>query len=205
VVESGPGGEAAVRAAAAELGRRSLVLAGDDGTAWGWIGRPSDERRSPADRLTAHLARIELSEDSRIASGGSAGGLEGFRRTHREAQAAHSVALRGNLAVARYEDVALETLALGAERRTRDFIARELGPLGEETQRSQRMREKLVAYFAARQNAAAAAAKLDVNERTVRNRLHEIEEKLGYEPTARRAELEAALRFAALLPHERFE
>src|SRR2546423_648967 len=107
VVASGPGGEAALRAAAAELGRRSLVLAGDDGTVWGWIGRPSDERRSPADRLTAHLARIELPDDSTLANRGRARGPEGVRRTHPEAQAARIVSLRSTLAVAPYGDVSL--------------------------------------------------------------------------------------------------
>jgi DNA-binding PucR family transcriptional regulator len=60
------------------------------------------------------------------------------------------------------------------------------------------LRKTLHAYFATGQNAASAAAVLGVHEKTVSNRLRAIEEHLGHPIEARRAELELALRLAAL-------
>jgi DNA-binding PucR family transcriptional regulator len=60
------------------------------------------------------------------------------------------------------------------------------------------LRETLRAYFSAEQNASSAAAALGVHQQTITNRLHAIEAQLGYPPSLRRAELEAALRIEDL-------
>jgi DNA-binding PucR family transcriptional regulator len=62
----------------------------------------------------------------------------------------------------------------------------------------------LEAYFAAAGNAVSAAAALGVHDRTVANRLRAVEDLLGPGAvTARRAELETALRLQRLLAPER--
>ena len=77
-------------------------------------------------------------------------------------------------------------------------MARELHGLDGADARSGRLRETLRAYFASGQNASAAAALLGVHEHTVSYRLRTIEERLGRPVTARRAELETALRLLEL-------
>jgi DNA-binding PucR family transcriptional regulator len=101
--------------------------------------------------------------------------------------------------VTHYDEVALEALLGQDERRAREFAHRELVGLDGGDERSRRLRETLQAYFGSGQNAAAAAARLGVHDQTVSYRLRTIEERLGRPVTARRAELDVALRLMELL------
>jgi len=186
MVVSGPDPEAAVR----ELGRlldapHGLVVSLTGDSAWAWLGRT---------RAFALPERLEAPADSTVSLGDPSPGVEGFRRSHREARDAHRVAVRGDGGVTRYDSVALEALVAGNEPRARAFVARELRGLDGADARSARLRQTLRAYFATGQNASAAAAMLGVHEHTVAYRLRTIEERLGRPVTARRAELETALR-----------
>ena len=78
--------------------------------------------------------------------------------------------------------------------RARAFVGRELRGIDGDDARSQRLRETLRAYFAAHQNAAAAAAALGIHEQTVAQRLRAVEQRTGRSVAARRAELDTALR-----------
>ena len=191
VIAWGRHAEAAVRELADRLGAESLVLSVDPQTAWGWVST-SDE----AEDLTPP-------EGTRMAVGGPAGGLDGFRRAYSEARRAHDVADFHPGAVIRYRDVALEALAGADERRARDFVEHELGPLLGNRTRERTLRDTLGAYFAAGQNAVAAGAALGVHDRTVANRLRSAERALGTPIAARRAELEVALRLCRLLDQPR--
>lgn len=187
LVVSGPDPEGAVR----ELGRaldapHALVvsLAGD--SAWAWLGRT---------RGFDVPERLEPPAEATVSLGEPAAGVDGFRRSHREARDAHRVAVRGAIrGVTRYDEVALEALVAGDGARIRAFVSRELHGLDAPDARSARLRETLRAYFSTGQNASAAAAILGVHEHTVAYRLRTIEERLGRPVTARRAELETALR-----------
>jgi DNA-binding PucR family transcriptional regulator len=177
-----------------QLDCQSLLVPGDDGTLWAWLGAARPVRGQATRALNNAIP-----DGSWVACGTWASGRAGFRQTHRQAQDAYAVASRRSKPLTRYEDVALEAMALGSESRAREFVTRELGPLVSASPRSRRLRATLAAYFAAEQNAAAAAERLGVNERTVRNRLGVIEEALGYPATRRRTELDAALRFAGVV------
>ena len=187
LVVSGAEAEESVRELARVLDaphRLTVSLAGD--TAWAWLGRT--RAFELPERLPAQGAAISLGEPGT--------GTEGFRRSHREAREAHRIALRGRgeARVVRYDEVALESLVADDEARVRAFVARELRGIDGDDARSRRLRETLRAYFACAQNASAAAAMLGVHEHTVTYRLRTIEERLGRPVTARRAELETALR-----------
>jgi hypothetical protein len=172
--------------AVAERAATAMTIPGGDGTLWAWIGGADHPLPS-------------LPGAASIALGTPGSGVDGFRRTHREAQDARAVATRLRQDLTRFDEVSLEALALVAGGRAHELVERELATLAEDTARARRLRETLEAYFASGQNATAAGARLGVNERTVRNRLRAIEETIGRDLTTRRAEVETALRFARVL------
>ena len=195
VIAWGRAPEAAIDRLAAASERRMLSVSVVPGTVWAWLGA-----RTPLDsRAKRALDHAEPRDGTALAIGDPAWAAEGFRRTHRQARLAHGVALARPRPVTRYDDVALESFAIQDWQTARDFVARELGPLTGEGRQVERLRETLRTYFAASQNATAAAARLGVHERTVANRLRSVEERLGRPVNARRAELETALRLLPLL------
>jgi DNA-binding PucR family transcriptional regulator len=109
------------------------------------------------------------------------------------------IAVRTNAPVTIHESVALEALTLQDEDQARSFVARELGALARRDRKSEVLRATLRVYFSSGQNASSAAALLGVHERTIANRLRAVEARLGHPSTARRAEVETALRLEALL------
>lgn len=175
---------------AAALERPSLVVGVAGDTCWGWLGarRPLDE----AGR--AVLARWRPPAGCGLSLGNEAAGVEGFRRTHREALTAQGAGLRAGNPVTAFDEVALEALVAGDEQVAREFAAHELRGLDGDDARAGRLRETLRAYFSHGQNAAATAAALGVHEQTVAQRLRAVEERTGRPVAARRAELEVALR-----------
>lgn len=198
VVASGPGAEPRLRSLAARLDARVLMIEADEGVWWGWFDRAEAVGRE----LPLPLVRESGSGTTTALGIGSPGsGLDGFRRTHRQATAAHRAAARADAVVA-YEDVALEDLA---SRNTDDalaFVIAELHGIDGDDPRSRRLRTTLRKYFAAGQNAKAAAAALEVHQQTVAQRLAIVEERTGRSPIDRRAELELALRLRAHLTPE---
>ena len=168
-------------AALAALGGRVLQVPGTETTHWAWIG-------------DAH--RLAAVDGAQFAVGASATGVEGFRRTHREAWAAYRIARETAAPVTHHADVALPALALHDRAAAHDFVLRELGPLAGWDQRHAVLRDTLVAYFASGDNGAAAARTLGVHERTVTYRLRRIEDELGFAVRSRRDELAVAVRLA---------
>lgn len=191
LVASGPEPERSARELAGMLeAPHRLVVSLADDTAWAWVGRT---------RPFAVPASLEPPEGTGLALGDPGEGIEGFRRSHRQARDAHAVALRSGAALTRYDAVALESLVATDEDRMRSFIARELRGLDGRDKRSRRLRATLRAYFTTGQNAAAAAALLGVHDHTVAYRLRAVEEEIGRPVATRRAELETALRLLAML------
>jgi hypothetical protein len=191
-VVAGSDPEVAVRSLARQLEASHMLLVSLSGdTTWAWLGRV---------RPFTLPERIAQPDGAVVSVGDPAVGIEGFRRSHREAREAHAVALRRSEsgAVVSYDAVALEALLAADEGRARAFAARELEGIDGADQRSVRLRETLRAYFACGQNASAAAAVLGVHEHTVTYRLRSAEDRLGRPVAARRAELELALRVLEL-------
>jgi DNA-binding PucR family transcriptional regulator len=124
-------------------------------------------------------------------------GIDGWRLTHRQAQAALLVAQRRPQMLTRYADVSLIAAVLSDRELERSLVAVHLAPLDGQKD-SVVSRETLRAYFAAGCNAATAAAALRVDRHTVERRLHAIETRLGRLLNTCRAELEVALRVEEL-------
>ena len=158
----------ALRALARELARPALVIASDTEFIWAWFAGPDPDRAT----IESFAA---VPEQTFVVLGSAATGVDGFRRTHREAESIHAVVRRRPRPITRFADVAVETLALHDERAARELVARELGPLAAADPRSAVLRDTLRAYLEASSNASAAAALLGVNDRTVAYRLRGIE------------------------------
>ena len=196
VIAWGRGPEGAVDALAAAVGRRALAVSVVPGTVWAWLsGRvPLDSRAKR--KLDLHLppdgAALAIGDPGswrRRLPGDSPPGAPGSRRGPGAASPRKPLGRRRSRGL-RHP---------GLAGRAQDFAERELGTLIETTGSRSDSRATLREYFKASQNAAAAAARLDVHERTVANRLHAVEERLGRPVNARRAEIETALRLLDVL------
>lgn len=195
LIVSGPDGAGVVSGLAAEMHCQMLALTVEPGTRWVWLATAAPRRSS----LRRAILQLRPPSGTVVAVGGPATGAAGFRQAHAEAEQAQRVAEMRPVPVTLYEDVALEALALRDERGARALVARELGALAADDERSATLRTTLRAYFGAAQHASSAAAMLGVHERTVANRLRAVEERLGHPVRTRHAELDTALRLHELL------
>ena len=185
----------AIQGLARSLGRISLSVGALNGTRWGWISgaRPLDAAAEQ------RLGSYDVPPGHGLAIGLDGFGDSGFRTTNGQALRARWVAQRLDLRVAFYADFAIEALASSNREEARSFIGHELRGIDDDSTASMRIRETILAYFAAEQNAASAAAALGIHQQTVANRLRAAEERLGHPVVSRRVELETALRLRACL------
>jgi hypothetical protein len=161
---------------------------------WAWVSgtRPLSAAEEQ------YLRDFQLQGAGRIALGLEGPGVPGFCAGHRQACRARRFAAAGGPPLLHYEDVVVESLAAENEEDARAFVAHELRGIDDETVAARRIRETLVAYFAAECNAASAGAALGVHQQTVANRLRAAEHRLGRDSIGvRRVELELALRLRA--------
>jgi hypothetical protein len=189
IVVAGPRAEAAAHALGAAARRAPLVVGRGNGLAWAWLG---GRRPLAASEVERYLSAGMLGEVS-LAVGEPRHGLDGWRLTHREAQAARSVMLRRPRRFVRASEVALLAAILGDESLAKSLRATYLDPLDELGDNGRVLRDTVRAYFAAGFNAAAAAAALKVDRHTVQRRLRKVEEALDCLLHECHAEIEVAL------------
>jgi len=174
-----------------------LVVAMPGGFIGVWIGERAD---APVPATPVPFDPAEFTA-VRAAVGNPNIGPEGFARSHREAIDARRVAeLVGAAAgsVSDYDSIALVALTTVDVTKARTFAIEELGPLAGNDERSVRLRATLAAYLEQGQSPRRAAARLEVHENTVVNRLRVIRERLPHRLEDRVAELLVALRLARL-------
>jgi sugar diacid utilization regulator len=163
-------------------------------TVWGWLGGKRRLAVADIERLLQTGAGVSL------AVGEPGKGVDGWRRTHRQAQAALLVALRSRKRLTRYSDVALLAAALRDDVLARWLIETFLSPLDSQRDRGAALRETLRCYFAAGRNVSKVAVELGVKRQTVEQRRQTVEQVLGRELPTCLAEMEAALRLEELGP-----
>jgi hypothetical protein len=180
----------AVRRLARTLDRRLLSVQSDEGVVWAWFGG-----RAPVDPddLCAALSSLG-SDEPCLAFGEPAQGLNGWRLTHRQAQAVLPIAKREGRGCVHYAEAGLLASLLQDDLLTTSLQERYLAPLAAERDGGATLRATLRAFFASDRNVSSAAARLGVKRQTVTNRLRIIEEKIGRHLTSSGAEIEAALR-----------
>ncbi len=194
MIATGPGATDVLKQLASRLGSRLLCVSRGRDNAWAWLG---SARVLTARDVEYAVGECEDSGGS-LALGEPGSGLDGWRLTHLQAQAAMRVALRQARSFAGYADVALLASVLRDDALAGSLVEIYLAPLGSTTNGGAVLRETLRAYFAAEHNASSAACALGVTRHTVQNRLRTIEERLGHAIRTRQAELEVALRLEEL-------
>ncbi len=182
-----------VRTVAAATGCEHLSVSPGGSTVWVWFGR----RRQPTAVDIKQLSSGRP-EGVSVAMGEPRQGIEGWRLTHREAQAALLVARRKPPGLTRCSDVLLEAAMLHHDALATSLVETFLSPLDGLGYRGQTARDTLRAYFETRRNVSSTATRLGVVRNTVENRLREIEERLGRPLHRCSAQLEVALRLEAL-------
>lgn len=185
-----PVAEALARAAGA---RRPFTVVAGAASLWIWCAVSADPE--PA-ALEAALA--DAHPGVRLAVGSAGDGIDGFRRGHLDALATQRLMhrARGDVRLARYEDVRAVVLASADEERALEFVARTLGELAEA---DEVLRETVRVYVREDCNAARTARVLFAHRNTVLGRLARAEELLP-EPLAGRAiEVGLALELARWL------
>jgi PucR C-terminal helix-turn-helix domain len=190
MVISGANPEELVRCLATQLDCQLLLVAmGDEDATWAWLGR----RRDLA------LPEVEASLEGGLPAGLSLAlgeprrGIEGWRLTHLEAQAAFKVMSYRSERTIRCRDVILVSAVLGDRSLTKSLLETYLAPLDGRGDYGDVLRQTLRAYFAAGQNAVTAASALGVARHTVERRLRSVEEKLEQTIGACSAQLQVAL------------
>jgi hypothetical protein len=189
LVVTGVRADGAARTLAAGLNREPLVVKRGDDSAWVWLGG-----RQPLElpEVQRYLEAGVLG-DVKLAAGEPRWGVDGWRLTHQEAQAAQQVMLRRSQPLTRASSVILLAAVLRDEPLAKSLRATYLAPLDEHGDSGLVLRETLRAYFAAGFNAATAAAALEIDRHTVQRRLRKVEEALGRLLPSCHAELEVAL------------
>lgn len=173
---------------------RHLAVRRDDGIVWAWLGRREPPDQGRLDRL----ATARLPAGTALALGEVAGGVSGWRRTHRQASAAFLIAARRRGSPVRYADVALLASMAQDELLSASLHEIYLVPLRQERDGGATLRATLRAWFAAGRNGASAAAALNVSRQTVTNRLLTVEDRLGRPLASCANAVEAALRLDEL-------
>ncbi len=194
LIVSGVRSDVAARTLAAGVSREVLVVKRSDETAWAWLGGREQLEISEVER---YLAAGVLG-DVTLAAGEPRWGVDGWRLTHHEAQAAQQVMLRRSQPLIQASSVIMLAAVLRDERLARSLRETYLAPLDEHGDSGLVLRETLRAYFAAGFNAATAAAALEIDRHTVQRRLRKVEEALGRLLPSCHAELEVALRLEEL-------
>lgn len=170
---------------------RPLVVLTDLDTAWCWAPATAPPKATPAvpNTLIAGMGR-------------PGNGLEGFKRSHLEAEEAVRIATFTELpagAVVDFNDIELISLCTGNPATTRSFLDTQLGRLASDAPHVRRLKETLLVFFDNNSNYRATAAALGLHHNTIRYRLNQAEQLLNHSTNDRRLELELALRLAAQL------
>lgn len=188
LVVDGPDPAPAITALAARVDRQALLVSGAEREAWVWLSGQEPPVVSAVEALAATLP-AELA----LAVGEPRHGLDGWRQSHREAEAAATVMRAQGQRIVRGKEVQLLAAALRDETLADALLGTYLTPFGGRGERGAVSRQTLRAYLESGCNAVAAAAVLRVNRHTVRRRLRQIEEALGGPLHRWQAELQVAL------------
>lgn len=174
----------------------SLFVPVDRLTGWAWIPLPSDAAPDALERMRV-FAKAQK-DAPWIAAGNPLPGVEGFRRSHRQAQSARALAIVSGSNTARVTaacDRGLSMSALmGADLdQARAWVGEVLGPLAGRTDSDERLRETLRVFLRTGSSFTAAAEELHLHPNSVKYRVQRAVERRGRPITDDRLDVEGAL------------
>lgn len=188
-----------VRELASEVGatRPPLVIGRDRASAWAWI------QVSPEFQFTPELARWSPGHAQElptpvIALGSPQPGLEGFRRSHREAVLAQAVAVvrdKTSRAIVSYEEPGIDIAALLTHDldHTRAWVRATLGGLVTADEQNERHRETLLCFLRNQCSYTATADAMLMHKNSIKYRVTVAEKVLGRNVNEDRLGIELAL------------
>jgi DNA-binding PucR family transcriptional regulator len=180
---------------ATDVGSNPLFAAADQTTGWGWL----PYRSAPPNAVEAVREFVGKRADSPcVAIGSLAPGVDGFRRSYREAQAARAVAVVGGAnraTVIAASDPGLAAAALlgGDVAAARVWVTEVLGDLAAETENDERLRETLRVFLRCGSSYKQAAEELDLHFNTVKYRIGRAVARRGRPIEGDRLDVELAL------------
>ena len=174
----------------------ALYLSVDRLTGWAWIPLMADAAPGAVDRLRA-FAETQ-SGAPWIASGNPLPDVEGFRRSHQQAQEAHAVAVASGSNARRVtaaSDPGLAAAALIGSNlvAAQAWVAEVLGPLACCTENDERLRETLSVFLRTGSSFKAAAEELHLHANSVKYRVQRAIDRRGRPITDGRLDVEVAL------------
>jgi DNA-binding PucR family transcriptional regulator len=172
----------------------SLFISVDRVTAWAWIPVPPD---AGANAL-AHLRDLAATDGQYVAAGIPLPGVDGFRRSHRQAQAAHAVATASGATDRQFTAVSDTGIALAALlanniEAASAWVHEVLGPLGSPTDGDKRLRNTLRTFLGTGSSYKAAAEALHLHSNTVKYRVQRAVDRRGRPIDDDRLDVEVAL------------
>ncbi|MEE6167370.1 MULTISPECIES: PucR family transcriptional regulator [unclassified Mycolicibacterium] len=171
-----------------------LFVAADRNTGWGWI--PLSARAAASALDTARDFLGAQSDAPAVALGTPLRGVDGFRRSHRQAVRARVVAVAaGSGGVTAASDPGLAAAALMGENldAARGFVIDMLGELASDTPNDARLRETLRVYLAEGASYKSAGEKLHLHFNSVKYRVSRAVERRGHPIDEDRLDVELAL------------
>ncbi len=174
----------------------SLFIALDRLTGCGWIPLPGDAATGAVAGVRRYAA--EHPDGSHLALGDPLPGLDGFRRSYRQALRTRAVAVAAGASAPRVTaaaDPGLSAAALltGDLAEARTWVQEVLGPLSADTKNDARLRETLGVFLRHGSSYTAAADELNLHFNTVKYRVQRAVERRGRPIVPDRLDVELAL------------
>lgn len=196
VVGSGPGVEGEIRRLAQMLGGETLVVQPSLNQFWAWIGL---KRHSSSGRLD-NVLKQEWGPAVRMGIGEPGASFPGWSRTHFQATAAFTLALKGNDPLVRYGDDPLLASAVMDDRLQTSLRDIYIEPILADP-RGDALCDTLYVFFVTGRTKAAAAAALGVSRQVVSYRIQSIERLLNRPLAHIASALDVAVRLERLSRH----
>lgn len=170
---------------------KPLFVPSDESSAWVWLPLGSGQSVTP-ELLKAAVEEGEVC----VAFGEPGDGVEGFRRSHRQALRAQTVALAAGLAGPRitvFADVRPIALMASDVDATRAWVLDTLGPLAIDDDQHARLRKTVRVFLSTGGSYTSTAERLTMHKNTVHYRMKRAEEVRGRPIQPDRLDVELAL------------
>lgn len=182
-----------IKALAKELGCQSLVVHPGPTSVWAWLASREGIDWSDLERWLEE----SWPADASLALGEEHRGLMGWRRTHKEARAASSIAEAHPGRPIRYGREALRVTATNDDLLGATLRERYVFPLDSAGSQAPAIKGTLVAYLGTERNASSVASLLGISRKTVNSRIRAAEALIGEPLSVCAGAVELALKLDA--------